>query len=334
MIAYRLPDPVRGLVHCARPAIFVVKLARMGASIVARSLCVVVATAAVLGGCASSPPPRVEHEASAADPDHLLALALRAWAVDKDSPHALSLAERAAAAAPARPDVAWLHLRLCAQTPACQPQSLEARLKKLAPENAAVWLSVLSRAQAGKDLQVEQQVLTAMSRSQAFNLYWTPLVWRIATALNRDPPPRNDKDAAAPLTSALNETAGWLSAIVTPSFRPLTAACSVEKAREAARRTLCLDIAKVLQRSDTYIAEGLGLGIAQRLATPGSTQAAQIEERIEVIGYQNQAAGAVMTAQVEREKFSAEVVELLKKLPREQDVSLAILRWAQQPLTP
>jgi hypothetical protein len=334
VIAYRLPDPVRGLVHCARRAIFVVRLPRMGASVVARSLCVVVATAAVLGGCASSPPPRVEHEAPAADPDHLLALALRAWAVDKDSPHALSLAERAAAAAPARPDVAWLHLRLCAQTPACQPQSLEARLKKLAPENAAVWLSVLSRAQAGKDLQVEQQVLTAMSRSQAFNLYWTPLVWRIATALNRDPPPRNDKDAAAPLTSALNETAGWLSAIVTPSFRPLTAACSVEKAREAARRALCLDTAKVLQRSDTYIAEGLGLGIAQRLATPGSTQAAQIEERIEVIGYQNQAAGAVMTAQVEREKFSAEVVELLKKLPREQDVSLAILRWAQQPLTP
>jgi hypothetical protein len=306
----------------------------MGVCIVVRSLCVVVAAAAALGGCASAPPPRAAPEAAGGDPDLLLAQALRTWAIDKDSPHALILAERAASAAPDRADVAWLHLRLCAQTPACQPQSLEARLKKLAPENAVVWLSVLSRAQAEKDLQVEQQVLTAMSRTQDFNLYWTPLLWRTATALNRDPPPRTEKDVAAPLTAALNETVGWLSALVTPSFRSLTAACGAEKTREPARRVVCLDIAKVLQRSDTYMAEGLGLGIAQRLATPGSAQAAQIEQRIDVIGYQNQAAGAVMTAQVERDKFSAEVLELLKKLPREQDVSLAILRWAQQPLTP
>jgi hypothetical protein len=305
----------------------------MGVSFAGRWLCVVAAAAAALGGCASSPPKPVAHEAPA-DADQLLAQALRAWAVDKDSPHALILAERAAAAAPTRADVAWLHLRLCAQTPACQPQSLEARLKKLAPDNGVVWLSVLSRAQAEKDLQVEQQVLTAMSRAQDFNLYWTPLTWRIATAINRDPPPRNEKDAAAPLTAALNETASWLSAIVTPSFRSLTAACGAEKAHEPARRAVCLDIANVLQRSDTYIAEGLGLGIAQRLAPPGSVQASQIEERIEVIGYQNQTAGAVMTAQIERDKFSAQVLELMKKLPREQDVSLAILRWAQQPLTP
>jgi hypothetical protein len=306
----------------------------MGAGFVVRSLCMVIATAAGVVGCASAPAPPAAREAHPDNPDQVLAQALRTWAVDKDSPHALSLAERAAQAAPARADVAWLHLRLCAQTPACQPQSLEGRLKKLAPDNAAVWLSVLSRAQADKDVQVEHQVLTAMSRAEDFHLYWTPLTWRIATALNADPPPRSEKDSAAPLTAALNETAGWLSAIVTPAFRPLTAACSVEKAREPGRRVLCLDIAKVLQRSDTYIAEGLGLGIAQRLATPGSAQAAEIEQRIEIIGYQNQAAGAVITAQVERDKFSAEVLELMKKLPREQDVSLAILRWAQQPLTP
>jgi hypothetical protein len=38
--------------------------------------------------------------------------------------------------------------------------------------------------------------------------------------------------------------------------------------------------------------------------------------------------------QVEREKLSAELIELMKKLRREQEVSLAVLRWAGLPLTP
>jgi hypothetical protein len=59
-----------------------------------------------------------------------------------------------------------------------------------------------------------------------------------------------------------------------------------------------------------------------------------LDERVSALGYRSQAAGAVMRSQVEHDKFSQQMIELMKKLPREQDVSLAILRWAGQPLLP
>ena len=70
------------------------------------------------------------------------------------------------------------------------------------------------------------------------------------------------------------------------------------------------------------------------VATPGSPAAVVLEERAATLSYRNQAAGAIVRSQVERDKFSAQFIELMKKLPREQDVSVAILRWAGQPLLP
>jgi hypothetical protein len=89
-----------------------------------------------------------------------------------------------------------------------------------------------------------------------------------------------------------------------------------------------------MQSSDTTLAEGLGLAMAQHLATPASPEAVVLDERIATLSYRSQAAGAVVRSQVERDKFSAQMIELMKKLPREQDVSVAILRWAGEPLLP
>jgi hypothetical protein len=89
-----------------------------------------------------------------------------------------------------------------------------------------------------------------------------------------------------------------------------------------------------MQHSDTTLVEGIGIGMAQRLATPASPDALVLEERGATLSYRSQAAGAVVRSQVERDKFSAQMIELMKKLPREQDVSVAILRWAGEPLLP
>jgi NifB/MoaA-like Fe-S oxidoreductase len=74
--------------------------------------------------------------------------------------------------------------------------------------------------------------------------------------------------------------------------------------------------------------------MAQRLATPASPDSIVLDERVATLSYRSQAAGAVVREQVERDRFSAQLLELMKKLPREQDVSVAILRWAGQPLVP
>jgi hypothetical protein len=289
---------------------------------------------AALGGCGNAPV-QTQPAAGAAAPraeqlDLLLAGALKAWAVDQDRARALQLAAQATSDAPRRADAAWLHLRLCDDTAGCDAAPLEARLRKLAPESGVVWLSVLKHAQAARDGRTEAQVLSAMSQAQHFNVYWNGLLHRVTTAAAA---PISKQDAA-PLTRSLSEASGWLSALTLPAFAPLASSCSTDRMRDPERRTLCERIGRVLEHSDSYSAEGAGLGIAQRLATPGSAAAAAVAQRIETAAYQSQAAAAVVAAQVERDKFSAEMIELMKQLPREQDVSLAILRWAGQPLTP
>jgi hypothetical protein len=78
----------------------------------------------------------------------------------------------------------------------------------------------------------------------------------------------------------------------------------------------------------------MGLGIAQRLAIPNSASALQLRGKVETLRHQNQAAGAVVAAQVEKDKFSEQLLKLNTQLKTEQEVSRAILRWAGQPLTP
>lgn len=293
-----------------------------------------------LTACASQNPQRgtaasaTSARAATGNPDELAGDALQALA-DGNSQGALASIARANLRAPDRPELAWLHARICMMSAGCEAEPLEARLRKLAPDNGVVWLGPLARAQARHDKRDEDQILEAMSRAQRFDLYWTGLVWRLSTATSaRTPPPSSPNTPAQPLTEALNQTTEALSTAVVPAFKPLNTACALDRVQDPATRTRCERIAQAMQRSDTTLVEGIGIGIAQRLATPASREAIVLEERGSTLSYRSQAAGAVVRAQVEREKFSAQMIELMKKLPREQDVSVAILRWAGEPLLP
>lgn len=160
----------------------------------ARSIALIVLTALfVLAACASQEPQR-RPKASAAstqtasgNPDELAGDALQALA-DGDGQRALAAIARANVLATKRPDLAWLHARICMLSPGCEPEPVEARLRNLAPDNGVVWLGPLARAQTRHDKRVEDQILEAMSRAQRFDLYWTGLVWRLATARNARAP--------------------------------------------------------------------------------------------------------------------------------------------------
>jgi hypothetical protein len=286
-----------------------------------------------LTACASQSPQRGTTATSTSartptgNPDELAGDALQALTAG-DGKGALAAIARANVLAPSRPELAWLHARICMLSPGCEAEPLEARLRKLAPDNGIVWLGPLARAQGRHDKRVEDQVLEAMSRAQRFDLYWTASVWRLSTARSaRTPPPATPKTPAQPLTEALSTT-------VVPAFKPLNTACALERTQDPATRTRCERIAQAMQGSDTTLVEAIGIGIAQRLATPATREALVLEERGAALSYRSQAAGAVVRSQVEREKFSVQLIELMKKLPREQDVSVAILRWAGEPLLP
>jgi hypothetical protein len=296
---------------------------------------------ALLTACAGAKPKpqqqatgRTSHSVpAAADSDALAATALRTWATTTggDS-QALNLARSATQREPERPDLAWLQVRICNEIKGCQAEPLETQLRKLDPGNGVTWLGALARAQAQRDSRAEEQILEAMGKSERFDLYWTTLVSRLGTALNAQT--TNTAEEKNPLTTALNDTTSWLSKLATPALKPLTVACEQQRLRDAAVVARCQRIAQAMQRSDTTLVEGLGLGIAQRLTRPGTNAAIVIEERVATLTYQSQAAGSIVQAQIERDKFSAQMIELMKKLRREQEVSNAILRWAGQPTTP
>jgi hypothetical protein len=301
---------------------------------------VLLAALLALTACASqSPQRRAQATAASArgptgNPDELAGNALQAL-VDADGQRALAAIARANVLAPNRPDLAWLHARTCMLVAGCEAEPIEARLRKLAPDNGVVWLGPLARAQSRHDKRVEEQILEAMSRAQRFDLYWTGLVWRLSTARSAHaPPPGTPNAPPQPLTQALDDTTEALSSAVVPAFKPLNTACALDRTQDPATRTRCERIAQAMQRSDSTLVEAIGIGIAQRLATPASPAAIVLDERSATLSYRSQAAGAVVRSQVERDKFSAQMIELMKKLPREQDVTLAILRWAGEPLLP
>ncbi|HWK48894.1 MAG TPA: hypothetical protein VNR40_03365 [Steroidobacter sp.] len=295
----------------------------------------------LLSACASSPPKpgatNAKPAAESTDVDEMAAAALALWGTNASAngSQALTQIQKAAQAAPQRPEILWLHLRLCMEVQGCEPEPIEARLRKLDPENGVVWLGPLARAQARRDARASAQIVEMMSKAANFNVYWTTLIAKLSPPMSRMPVATSvPQPVPTPLTNAMNSTVNWLSTLVASAFRPLSAACDEQQVRDPETRVRCGQVAQALQNSDTTLVEGLGLGIAQRLAPANSAALMQITERIQTLRYQNQSAGTIVTAQVEKERFSQQMLKLMQQLKKEQDVSRAILRWAGKPLTP
>lgn len=294
--------------------------------------------ALLLTACAGAPAPKSNAPAAAGNSgaDEMAALALNAWALEGgNTSQALAQMQKAVQLAPQRPEFIWLHLRICIEVRGCEAEPIEAKLRKLDPGSGAVWLGPLSRAQARQDARAEEQILEVMSKAAHFNVYWTTLVARLTPSIAKFPTGASTtREVPTPLTNGLNTTVGWLSKLDIPAFTPLSKACDQQRVRDPATRVRCEAISQALQKSDTTLVEGLGLGIAQRLAAPDSAGAVRLTERINTLRYQNQTSGSIVAAQLEREKFSDQMLKLMAQLPREQDVSRAIIRWAGQPLSP
>lgn len=271
--------------------------------------------------------------ASPDEANSLAGKALQAWAEHGDPAQAFTLISRAVALSGQRSDLLWLQIRLCAAAPGCDPAPFEARLRSFDPTNGIAWLGALDRAVGRGDDKAIAALLEAMSHARGFDLYWTGLVRRLTLALHAAHSASAGADDKT-LTNTLDDITGWLSRLDMPAFRPLMSACDPFHVHAAGRQARCISIAAAMQASDTALAEGLGLGLAQRLAAAGSPQAARLEQRIATLRYRGQSAASIIEGQNDREGFSAEVLALMKILNREQDVTLAILRWAGHPLDP
>ncbi|MET0499597.1 MAG: hypothetical protein ABW106_15140 [Steroidobacteraceae bacterium] len=289
----------------------------------------------LLQGCASSP----KKTGPTASTDLLLAEALRQYIDHRDPAQGLAMAQLAVKRAPERADALWILMQICSGASGCQPEPLEAQFRKLDPTNGAVWLGPLNRATQRGNVAEADQILEAIARSQRIDLGWNGLIVKLSTALAeraRTNPPANKPPSApkTPLSDALNDSVGLLSRVALPALQPISESCSSRRLVDRLVAARCLLVGSVLQRSDTYVAESMGLGIMQRLAATDSVETAKVEQRIVNARYQHDAAGAIITGQTEKDRFATELLDLMRKQRREQDVFVAVIRWAGQPLSP
>lgn len=281
----------------------------------------------LLIGCGSTPQktstPRPAR-ATKQNADYWALAAVEASQIRGDGAEALANIQRAVQAQPRQADLTWLWLSLCLRANGCSPDPIEGQLRKLDAGNAVVWLTPLAKAQKERDARSEAQILDTIGKLQRFDVYWNSLLWRLTTVRASAAPP----EQRLAVTAALNDVARMLSAVILPSLQPLAIACSSDRATQQSAAGRCKQVARVLENGDSYAAEAVGLGIEQRVYLDGTPESIVLADRIQTLRNRRDTAAAVIESQVEREKFSVEYLELLKKLRREQDVTDAILRWS------
>jgi hypothetical protein len=255
------------------------------------------------------------------------------FAAPAAAPAALQLIARASDLAPENAAIGWLHLQLCASTPACDSRDPAFVLRWVDPDNAAAWLAQLSTAYKDKDTIEVDRVLGDMARATRFDLYYNQIMVMMFDALNgvrRELP----GGVVASDTAKLTALAGVANAEIIPAFSPLIDAC-----REAAgseRREDCRKLATTMQRGDTVIVQMVGFGIERRLIPADSKEAKNLAERKHLLEWRLSAASKLDSAILPWTQSSRTHTRLaeMRLRPREEDVCIALLREHKMPLEP
>ena len=243
--------------------------------------------------------------------------AVRAAAVD--------LAAKASDLDPDNAAIGWLRLQLCAGTAGCDIRDPATTMRWVDADNGAVWMATLAVAQRDKDSEEVSRILQEMAQGSRFEVYRNRTVVLLFDTL---------KHAEAELPagyvpsdlSRLSEVMAVAGAEIVPPFTPLLAACRETYGGE--RRENCLKVAKLMQRADTVSAQMAGLTIEKRLSPPDSKDARAVAERRRELEWRVAAASEYdapalpwLTNALARDR-----VREMRKLPREEDVDIAILR--------
>lgn len=244
------------------------------------------------------------------------------------------LAWRASVLAPDSVPIAWVRLRLCAITPACDFRDAATAMRWIAADNPAAWLPTLGVAFKEGDTVEIERVLFDMSQGKHFDVYAMPiavLMFDALTATAKSLP----KTYAADDASRLSLVIGVSAAKLVPSFTTLEEVCR-DSAPGTERRDACVKIARKLQRSDTVHGELAGIAIEKHTVAQDSRESLALGERRRVLESLVSLAAKFDTPLLPWSKSTHARWHLdqMRALPREQDVLLAILREQGTPSMP
>ncbi|MGH8140391.1 MAG: hypothetical protein ACREVV_19620 [Steroidobacteraceae bacterium] len=261
------------------------------------------------------------------------AAVLKRYGAETDS-GAFALAARAVELAPERRDIAWLAIRLCMAASDCNSLPYEQHLRTIEPANAAGWVGTLQRARTANNENAVDGALAALGSTERFDVYFNPLVVATSRALaaaQHTGEPKADRNVLANATVAMISI---VAATVLPTMQPLAESCRGRELEIAGRLQHCQRAAQVYERGDTYIAEGLGLSIQQRLWPAVSPQAHSIAEQRRVLRYRLEESNRLPVALSKAADLPADYLNVLQTHAREQDAALVYLHRAGVPIDP
>lgn len=264
------------------------------------------------------------------DANSLLAAAL----IGRDGDGPLALANRAARLAPDDAATGWVDLRVCASTPGCDTRGVAAAMRWLDPDNAAAWLPTLEAAVASHDDVETDRVLAHMARGSSMDFYWNPIVARAFDALRSVAPriPGHALDSDAAILVAVERAADRL---IVPPLAALETVCRDSRSGSP-RRSACEAIARLLRHGDTIDAQYAGYSIGRRFARYGSADFRTFGEARRVLEWRvaNAARFDAPLLPWLRSAHARWRVEQMRKLGRQEDVILAVLRYQGLPIDP
>jgi len=207
-------------------------------------------------------------------------------------------------------------------------------MRWLDPDNAAAWLPTLAAALRDRDIVEVDRVLADMAQGERFDIYWNRIVVIMFDALkgvSKSLPRR----AVASDAARLELVVGVAAAEFVPAFAPLLEACH-DSRPGTERRESCQKIAKNMQQGDTIMTEIAGLNIEKRFVASDGREFRALAERRRVLDWRISTADLVDTTMLPglRNARARRRVARMRRLRRDEDVLLAILREQGLPIEP
>lgn len=196
------------------------------------------------------------------DTDALVTAGALAHALPDGQARSLELLDRAVASAPQATDIGLLDIGACNGNAGCDALKREARLRRADPRNGSLWMVALHDASKRADRPRIDTVLSRMAQSDRFDLHFMSLGQRFLVALKRVPPPPATPTASADVLRQL-QALSMVAAFAMPRMQDLVAACKPGHPASDARRKTCRAIAGSLRRSDSLIANMIGLRLQE-----------------------------------------------------------------------
>lgn len=239
---------------------------------------------------------------------------------------ALDLITLASEQAPQSAAIAWLHLQICIETPACSTPEVATVMRWIDADNGAAWMPILATAQKDKDTVEIARVLDDMAQAPRFDLYLNRLTVVMFDVLKAE---RHTLPAeyAASDWARFTEVSGIATTEIIPSFSALAEVCR-DLAAAPDRREVCLKLARIMQKGDTVATQMAGFGIERRLFPADSKEARAVTERRRLLEWRVTAAAQFdlpLMPWAKNTRSRARLDQMRSRL-REEDVCIAILR--------